>query len=71
MLSKYKGKSQSHLVRDLLDKALSHEEDSRLKCIYAGLKTLEGAGNKRVTNATTTIDKILYGEGGAWQGSAK
>jgi hypothetical protein len=37
--------------------------------MYEVLNQLEGIGPKGVTDASTTIDEVLYGEKGVWRGS--
>ena len=37
--------------------------------VYEGLRELDGAGEHGITDASTTIDEVLYGENGAWRGS--
>ena len=39
--------------------------------MYDVLKKLDGIGEKNVTDATETIDEVLYGKKGAWQGSGQ
>jgi hypothetical protein len=59
----------SSLARDLLDTALAKREQAQMKHVYEVLNQLEGIGPKGVTDASTTIDDVLYGEKGAWRGS--
>ncbi len=61
----------SHLVRQLLDKALAIEEKARLEHMYKELSKLHGACKEKITDASTTIDEVLYGEQGAWRGHGK
>ena len=69
LTAKSEGTSLTKLVGDLLSKALAKREKSQLEQIYEGLNELEGVGEPGVTDASTTIDKLLYGEKGAWRGS--
>jgi prevent-host-death family protein len=39
------------------------------KQVYAGLARMEGIGDAQVKDGSTTVDKVLYGEQGAWRGS--
>jgi len=66
--SKQEKKSLSELVKELLDKALAASEEKKLQRMYEGLKALGGFGPKGIRDASTTIDKVLYGENGAWRG---
>jgi hypothetical protein len=40
-----------------------------LRRMYAGLFSLQGMCKDPITDASTTIDEVLYGEHGAWRGS--
>lgn len=42
---------------------------NRVNKVYKGLRELDGVGDKLVTNASETIDEVLYGEYGVWKGS--
>ena len=44
-------------------------DPNQISRIYEGLRELEGIGDKSVTDASDTIDEVLYGENGAWKGS--
>jgi hypothetical protein len=39
--------------------------------MYKELSKLSGAGKAGIRDASTTIDKTLYGENGAWRGNVK
>jgi hypothetical protein len=69
--SKNKKRSVSQLATRLLDNALADEEEVNLDLLYRGFVELEGMAGDDVTDASTTIDKLLYGENGAWRGSEK
>ena len=71
MVSKRKKKSVSDLVRDAVDKALAEEEEAQLDRIYAAMEKMKGIVKDPVTNASATIDDVLYSEKGAWRGSEK
>lgn len=46
--------------------------EADLDRIYKGLNKMEGmAGQPSVTDASSTIDEVLYGENGAWRGSER
>jgi predicted transcriptional regulator len=63
--ARQEGVTVSRLMRELLDKSLAKQEKKRTKHMYTVLKRNRGAGEKNVTDASTTIDEILYGEKGA------
>ncbi|MCI0563774.1 MAG: hypothetical protein MN733_35315 [Nitrososphaera sp.] len=67
--SKRKKRSVSKLASDLLDKALAAEEEKNLDNIYRAMEEVEGICKDKITDASTTIDEVLYGEQGAWRGS--
>ena len=46
------------------------QEQMGLKRMYGNLMKLQGLGSKDVRDGSTTIDEVLYGEHGAWRGSA-
>ena len=71
IVAKQDGMSVSALMRKLLDKALTRQEEKRIKHMYTVLKELDGAGGDKITDASTTIDEVLYGEKGAWRGSGE
>lgn len=71
IVAKQDGKSVSALMRELLDKALAKREEKRIKHMYSVLKELDGIGGNEITDASTTIDEVLYGEKGAWRGSGE
>lgn len=47
----------------------SDADPDHISKIYEGLRELKGIGEKSVTDASETIDEVLYGENGAWKGS--
>jgi hypothetical protein len=61
-------KTLSAVACELIDQALTVYEKAQSKRIYEGLERLKGSDTSRVTNASTTINEILYGENGAWRG---
>ena len=61
-------KSISALIGELLDQALAARERTRLKRLYEGFDRLDGIGPTGVTDASTTVDHVLYGERGTWSG---
>ena len=58
----------SDLARDLLDRGLKHAENQQLDEMYRGLAHLKGFIKDPITDASSTIDEVLYGEHGAWRG---
>jgi hypothetical protein len=66
--AKREGEPLSRLVRHLLNQALAKQEAGKLKQMYTTLKELDGIGGAEITDASTTIDEVLYGEHGAWKG---
>ena len=69
MASQRKKTNISDLARDLLDQGLKSVEDQQLDEMYRGLEQLEGFIKDPITDASTTIDEVLYGEHGSWRGS--
>jgi hypothetical protein len=68
--SRLAGKSLSDFVREALDSILANQERERVKRMYAAFdKMIVGAGDPNITDASTTIDEVLYGEKGAWRGT--
>jgi len=68
MVSKQENKNLSEVVREILDRELARREHERLDRIYQGIRELAGMGERGITDASTTIDEVLYGESGAWKG---
>jgi hypothetical protein len=50
-------------------KQVSKTENERIDAMYKGLFELVGMAKTNITNASTTIDDILYGENGTWRGT--
>jgi predicted DNA-binding protein len=69
--SKRRGKSFSILVRELVEQSLQGKEKADLARIYDAWDKVQGVGKDDITDASTTIDEILYGDSGAWRGSGK
>jgi hypothetical protein len=57
------------LARDILDRALARSEKAKLGRMYDVLRQLDGIGGEGIDDASTIIDKVLYGEKGAWRGT--
>jgi hypothetical protein len=45
----------------------AREREFRLDKIYQALEKVRGIGPKGLTDTSTTINEILYGENGAWR----
>lgn len=72
LAAKFEGVSVSHLIRDLIIKALDKREEARLDQLYDAFEEMEGmAEQPNVTDASITIDDVLYGGKGAWRGSER
>ena len=71
IVSKRKKKSVSDLVRGAINKALIEEEDAQRDRIFTAMEKMTGICKDPVTDASSTINEVLYGEKGAWQGSEK
>ncbi len=57
------GKPMAQLVEEKLAPILDDQEQARLKRMYNGLFALEGFSKEPITDASTNIDEVLYGEG--------
>lgn len=58
----------SEITEEGINHVLEQYERQRVNRIYDGLKELDGIGDPRITDASTTIDETLYGERGVWKG---
>lgn len=61
-------KTMSQFVEEKLTTLLAEKEQQQLERIYAGFRRLRGAGQPGITDASSRVDDILYGEQGAWKG---
>lgn len=61
--------SMSKYAEKVLDEALAREEQGALDTVYAETEKLIGAFKSDDPHLSSTIDEILYGENGAWQGT--
>jgi predicted DNA-binding protein len=59
--SKQEDKSLSELVREILEQELTRREQDRLEQTYEGLKAMDGVGESGISDASTTINEVLYG----------
>lgn len=55
----------SKLTEAILDKALARDEAADLEQIYQAFESLEGMGGNDITDASMTINEVLYGTKGA------
>lgn len=69
--SKKQNTSISKLTETILDKTLARHEAADLEHIYQAFESLEGIGRTDITDASTTINEVLYGAKGAWQGNER
>ncbi len=68
LIAKRKNLSASDFVRTMLDREVSREEQSELRDQYAAWEEVKGIIKDPVSDASTTIDTVLYGENSVWQG---
>jgi hypothetical protein len=57
-------KQATHYIHEL-------SEAKRLHRMYDVLKELDGMGGRHITDASTTINEVLYGENGTWKGKSE
>lgn len=63
MAAEKEGKPMAQLVEEKLAPVLDEQNKQRLKNIYAGLFAMEGMCKDPITDASITIDDVLYGSG--------
>ncbi len=70
LTSKSEDKSMSKFVADELNRILEEKSKAQLKKQYEALDKLRGSasGGSDDPMLSQSIDKILYGENGAWRG---
>jgi hypothetical protein len=68
MTSEQEGKGVTELVREALEQWMEKRRNTQLKRIYEGLDRFVGKGPSGISDASTTIDEVLYGQHGAWKG---
>jgi hypothetical protein len=66
-----KKKSLSEIIEEGVLELMKEEEQQRIKRMHEALSKLEGIGGSDITDASTTIDEVLYGEDGVWRGSSE
>ena len=69
MAAEQAGKPMAQLVEEKLAPVLNEQEAAKLKRMYDGLFELEGMCKDPITDASTTIDEVLYGAGSQQEGS--
>ena len=70
-LSQGEHKTMSRFVEEKLTQLLAQQEQQQLGQMYAGLRRLRGTGQVGITDASSRIDDILYGENGTWKGQSE
>ena len=68
MAADYESRTLTDVINDLLDTALESQEQVRCSRTYQALKKVQGICKADLPDASSTIDNVLYGENGAWQG---
>jgi len=68
MAADYESRTLTEVINNLLDTALESQEQVRLQRTYQALKKVQGICKADLSDASSTIDNVLYGENGAWQG---
>lgn len=63
--SKKQNTSVSKMTEAILDKTLAKYEAADLEQIYRAFESLKGIGGTDITDASTTINEVLYGAKGA------
>ena len=69
LFSQEQGKPMSEIVEIGVRQVIDADDENRLNYLYKGLFALAGTGKKGITDASSTINEMLYGEDGAWKGS--
>ena len=67
-LAREQGTSVAEAVREILDSALQTKEKAKLSRMYQQLDQLTGIAKEPISDASATIDELLYGKNGAWRG---
>lgn len=68
VLARQEGKKLSEYLREQLGQIVTQEKKSHLDEMYNAISSMVGIGDPSITDASTTIDEVLYGEKGAWRG---
>jgi hypothetical protein len=68
-LAKQADKTLSEFVREQLGEVVTRKQQTQLDEMYAAIWKMKGQVKDPITDASQTIDEVLYGENGAWRGS--
>jgi hypothetical protein len=60
MAAERQGKTLSDIATDLIDRALTAQEETQWERIYEGLGRLKGSGPTGIVDASTTINQTVY-----------
>lgn len=58
----------SQRTKRVLNDPIKTHENERLNRMYQGLFELSGMCDAPITDASSSIDELLYGENGIWRG---
>lgn len=68
LLARQADKKLSEFLRQRLGQIVAQEKKSQLEEMYEAIDKMVAIGDPTITDASTTIDEVLYGEHGAWRG---
>jgi hypothetical protein len=68
MTSQQEGKSVTDVIRQAVEQFIETRRKTQLKRIYDVMDQFVGKGPPGITDASSTIDEVLYGENGVWKG---
>lgn len=68
MTAKGQQKSNSDVIRDLLERELKPQQAKRLQRTYAALEKVKGICQDALGDVSSRVNDILYGPQGAWKG---
>jgi hypothetical protein len=71
LFSREHGKTMSEVIETGVREVIQRQESNRLDQMYRTLRQMDGQGEPGITDASTTIDEILYGDTGAWKGMSE
>jgi len=69
--SKTENKSITKLAQELLDTGLANKEKNKIVARHTVLAELIGISKEGDQHLSESIDQILYGKDGAWQGNGE
>jgi len=67
VLARQSDKTLSEFVREQLGRIVAQKKKSQLDEMYDAIWQMKGLVKDDVTDASQTIDEVLYGENGAWR----